>query len=97
VLCDILAEILATTGFYVTKSLFGEVLGDAEPDGAQNSVRTDVVMRDGSGNVIAVWDVKTGGARLDMARVLQIRLRLRIDDSVPVMEIQLRKREVIPR
>lgn len=36
--------------------------------GADGSIRTDVIMRDANGRVIAIWDVKTGSAELTDAR-----------------------------
>jgi hypothetical protein len=41
--------------------------------GANGSIRTDVVMRDADGHIIAVWDVKTGNAELTDARRQEIR------------------------
>jgi hypothetical protein len=32
------------------------------PYGAKDSVRTDVILRDDDGNIIAIYDAKTGGA-----------------------------------
>ena len=62
----------------------GEGIADVEveqtfgldPDdtyGAEGSIRTDVLLRDESGNIIAIWDVKTGNARLKPWRVRELR------------------------
>jgi hypothetical protein len=44
-------------------------LGDIADYGEDGTVRVDVYMRDGAGEIVAIWDVKTGGAMLTGARV----------------------------
>lgn len=41
--------------------------------GAKGSIRTDVMLRDDSGTIIAIYDVKTGDAQLEPWRVRQLR------------------------
>lgn len=58
--------------------------------GIANSIRTDVVLRDGPdglGEIKAVWDVKTGSATLGQTRLDQIREQLKIGREVPVIEL----------
>jgi hypothetical protein len=63
-----------------------------EPDasyGARFSVRTDVVLRNEGGNIVAIYDVKTGNAELTSARVRQLRARTRVGPNVPIFELHL--------
>ena len=60
--------------------------------GLDGTIRTDVVLRDPSssnGTPIAVWDVKTGNARLSGPRVKQIRQYLRVGSDVPIIELHV--------
>ncbi|MCJ2110338.1 hypothetical protein MKK64_03825 [Methylobacterium sp. E-025] len=69
-------------------------LGDSVGYGLEGSVRTDVVLRDGrtsSAPILAVWDFKTGNARLTPARVREIREGLGVGSDVPVIEIHVRR------
>jgi hypothetical protein len=62
--------------------------------GLDGSVRTDVIMRDGrtaAAPIRAIWDIKTGNARLTPARVRELRKETGADDSVPVIEIHVRR------
>ena len=61
--------------------------------GVDGSVRTDIVLRDGrtsAAPILAVWDIKTGTARLDRKRVNELRAHLGVDSSVPIIEIDVR-------
>lgn len=67
-------------------------LGDTVRYGFKDGIRTDVIKRDGrtsSAPIIAVWDVKTGEAKLTPARTREIRKHLNIDESVPIFEIHV--------
>ena len=58
------------------------------PYGTEGSIRTDVSLRDPTtGGVRAIWDVKTGGARMTDARANQIRTELNFDKDVPIIEL----------
>jgi hypothetical protein len=57
--------------------------------GLDDSIRTDVVLRDENGEIIAVWDVKTGNAALTDARRQEIREELDLFDDVPIMELHI--------
>jgi hypothetical protein len=60
--------------------------------GLDGTIRTDVVLRDPSssnGTPIAVWDVKTGNARLSSPRVKQIRQYLGVGSEVPIIELHV--------
>ena len=64
-------------------------LGTVVRYGLDDSVRTDVVMRNGNGQIIAIWDVKTGNAKLTDARIGEIRDELNVSEDVPVIELHI--------
>ena len=64
-------------------------LGDVVRYGLDGSIRTDVILRDESGKIIAVYDVKTGSARLKGERVQEIRAHLKIGKDVPIFELHV--------
>jgi hypothetical protein len=57
--------------------------------GAKDSVRTDVILRDDDGNIIAIYDVKTGGASLDPARVDRLRARTHTTTETYMIEMNI--------
>lgn len=62
--------------------------------GLDGSVRTDVILRDGrtaAAPIRAIWDIKTGTARLTPARARELREEAGVDDTVPVIEIHVRR------
>ena len=71
-------------------------LGDAARYGLEGSVRTDVVLRDREGIPIAVYDLKTGNARLTPSRVREIRDALG-RPNIPVIELRYREESAILR
>jgi hypothetical protein len=66
------------------ESTFG--LQDDTPYGAKYSVRPDVVLRGDDGNIIAIYDVKTGTG-LTKFQVIKYRLRTGSDFYVPVFDL----------
>lgn len=62
-------------------------LGDAARYGAAGSIRTDIVLRDRSGIPIAVYDLKTGNAKLTPSRVREIRDGVG-RPNIPVIELR---------
>jgi hypothetical protein len=67
-------------------------LGDVARYGLDGSIRTDVVLRDPdspSTKPTAIWDVKTGEARLSGPRVQEIRDQVRVGPEVPVIELHI--------
>jgi hypothetical protein len=64
-------------------------LGDIVRYGSNGSIRTDVVLRDEDGNIIAVWDVKTGNAELTDARRQEIREELNLSDNIPIIDLHI--------
>lgn len=66
--------------------------GDTVRYGLDGSVRTDIVMRNGrtaSAPIMAIWDIKTNGAKLTKDRVDQIRREAGVGEDVPVIEIHI--------
>ena len=55
----------------------------------RKSVRPDVVLRNDAGDIIAIYDVKTGSDRMDPWREDQLRAATGADPSVPVIILHL--------
>ncbi|MGV3635314.1 MAG: hypothetical protein ACO1NY_13270 [Pseudorhodoplanes sp.] len=70
----------------VEQSFFG---GDEVRYGRLGSIRTDVVLRNQAGEIIAIYDVKTGGALLTAARVRELRAKTGVGPSVPIIELHV--------
>ncbi|MGH7784350.1 MAG: hypothetical protein ACREO5_10985, partial [Candidatus Binatia bacterium] len=56
--------------------------------GSADSIRTDVILRNDIGDPIAIYDVKTGGAKLDLGRVQQLRDSVGAG-NIPVIELHV--------
>jgi hypothetical protein len=66
--------------------------GDTVRYGLDGSVRTDIIYRDGrtsAAPIRAIWDLKTGRARLTSKRVGELRDAVGVDGSVPVIELHI--------
>jgi hypothetical protein len=63
--------------------------GESADHGEPGSIRTDVVLRNEAGAVIAIYDVKTGGAKLTPARVRELRMKTRAGPNVPIIELHV--------
>jgi hypothetical protein len=59
--------------------------------GSKGTVRTDVVLKNDTGDVIAIYDVKTGTAYLDAPRVRELRAKTGVNLSVPVIEMHIQR------
>ncbi len=59
--------------------------------GKKGTIRTDIVLRNESGEVIAIYDVKTGDAYLDAKRVAELRAKTGASLSVPVIEMHIQR------
>lgn len=60
-----------------------------EPDaryGAKYSIRADAPLRDDDGNIITIYDVKTGRG-MRQAHAVRLRLRTGSEATVPIIEI----------
>ena len=65
-------------------------VGDGASYGEKDSVRPDVVLRDDQGNIVAIYDVKTG-AGFTSFQVIKYRLRTDTDSFVPIFELHPRR------
>jgi hypothetical protein len=61
------------------------------PYGTKDSIRTDVVLRSDVGDVIAIYDVKTGGAKLGPKRVQELRNKTGASLNIPIIEMHVRR------
>lgn len=67
------------------------LFGIPQPYGFPGAARTDVVQRDKNGVIIAIFDLKTGGARLSAARRNELRSKVGVSSDVPVFELRLER------
>lgn len=65
--------------------------GEGIQFGSKGTIRTDIVLRNELGEVIAIYDVKTGGAYLDVKRVAQLRARTGAGPGVPIIEMHIQR------
>ena len=73
---------------------FGDVETTLGPEpgahyGSKDSIRTDVMLRNEVGDIIAIYDVKTGNVGLEPGRVNKLRAMAQVSRSVPVIELHL--------
>ncbi|NGX98850.1 MAG: hypothetical protein G4V63_27685 [Candidatus Afipia apatlaquensis] len=65
-------------------------LSDADPRyGLLGTVRTDVILRNIQGDIIAIYDVKTGDARMRPARANALREATGATSNTPVFELNI--------
>lgn len=65
-------------------------LDDADPYyGLAGSIRTDVTLRNIQGDIIAIYDVKTGNTPLSRARADELRLKTNAVPNAPVFELNI--------
>jgi hypothetical protein len=57
--------------------------------GSKDSIRTDVVLRNAVGDIIAIYDVKTGEADLSESRVKELLAKTRAAPGTPVIQLHL--------
>lgn len=74
-------------GFDDVEHSFSE--GTSAIYGERGSIRTDVVRRNEVGDIMAIYDVKTGSAGLTPARVDEIRTKTGTTASVPIIELHV--------
>jgi hypothetical protein len=55
--------------------------------GADGSIRTDVLLRNKQGIIIAIYDLKTGNAIIRPSRAKELRTMTRAGPDVPVIEL----------
>jgi hypothetical protein len=65
-------------------------LEDADPYyGLAGSIRTDVTLRNIQGDIVAIYDVKTGNARISQARANELREKTGAAPNTPVFELNI--------
>jgi hypothetical protein len=65
-------------------------LEDSDPRyGLAASIRTDVTLRDIQGDIIAIYDVKTGDERISRSRAEELRAKTRAAPNTPVFELNV--------
>ncbi|NVO14132.1 MAG: hypothetical protein HXX10_08860 [Rhodoplanes sp.] len=72
-------------GFFDVETTFG-----AEPDapyGSKGSIRTDILLRNEVGDIIAIYDLKTGEKGLTPGRVRELRQRTGVGPNIPIIEL----------
>jgi hypothetical protein len=64
--------------------------GDIVNYGSDGSVRTDVTLWDETHtNILAIFDLKTGRAKLTDARIAQLRKATEAGDGIPIIELRV--------
>lgn len=58
--------------------------------GAKGSVRTDVVLRNDAGDVITIYDVKTGEKGIEPARAAYLRFKVGVGNDVPIIQMSFK-------
>jgi hypothetical protein len=57
--------------------------------GSKGSVRPDVLLRNEAGDIMAIYDVKTGRGEIDDARAQRLRNVIGIGPRIPIIELHL--------
>lgn len=57
--------------------------------GAKDSLRPDAILRSDSGDIVAIYDVKTGESGIDPIRAARLRLSAGVGNNVPVIELSI--------
>jgi hypothetical protein len=65
-------------------------LGEFVRFGVAGSIRTDIVLKDKFGNPVAIYDLKTGNARLTRSRLNELRAHVGVPD-IPIIELRYRE------
>lgn len=63
--------------------------------GMKGSIRTDVVLRNEVGDIIAIYDLKTGEADLSPGRVRELRAKTGVGLSVPVIQLNVSRKSML--
>jgi hypothetical protein len=65
-------------------------LEDSDPRyGLASSIRTDVTLRNIQGDIVAIYDVKTGDERVSHSRADELRAKTRAAPNTPVFELNI--------
>lgn len=63
--------------------------------GMKGSIRTDVTLRNEVGDIIAIYDVKTGEADLKPGRVRELRAKTGVGLSVPMIQLNVSRKSML--
>lgn len=67
-------------------------LEDSDPRyGLAGSIRTDVVLQNDQGDILAIYDVKTGSRRISAARANELREKSGATANTPVFELNIER------
>jgi hypothetical protein len=73
-------------GFWDVETTFGPVGAEY---GSKDSIRTDVILRNAAGDIVAIYDVKTLGAKLSPSRIRELRQKTGVGLDIPIFELQV--------
>ncbi|MGV3635684.1 MAG: hypothetical protein ACO1NY_15155 [Pseudorhodoplanes sp.] len=59
--------------------------------GSRGSIRTDVILRNEAGDIIAIYDVKTGDSTIRPNRAAELRANTQVGPNVPIIELNVRR------
>lgn len=57
--------------------------------GVKDSVRPDAILRNDAGDIVAIYDVKTGESGIDPIRAARLRVNAGVGNNVPVIELSI--------
>jgi len=83
------AQGLEGIGYFDVETTFS--LRDGVRYGAEDSIRTDVVLRNEAGEIIAIYDVKTGRRGISEERAAELRAKTQTGPEVPIIELNTRR------
>jgi hypothetical protein len=86
------AQRLAGIGYFDVETTFS--LRDGARYGSEGSIRTDIVLRNEAGQIIAIYDVKTGRRGISEARAAELRAKTGTGPEVPIIELNVRRQRV---
>ena len=76
-------------GNFDVETTFGAIDGQ-HYYGAKGSIRTDVILGNDIGDVVAIYDVKTGDAGLSASRIRELRAKVGVGFNVPIIQLSTR-------
>ena len=83
---------LAGIGYFDVETTFS--LRDGARYGSEGSIRTDIVLRNEAGQIIAIYDVKTGRRGISQARAAELRAKTGTGPEVPIIELNVWRQRV---
>jgi hypothetical protein len=86
------AQGLEGIGYFDVETTFS--LSAGARYGSEDSIRTDVVLKNEAGEIIAIYDVKTGRRGISEERAAELRAKTRTGPEVPIIELNTRRERV---